>query len=78
MDSLLKSELRLLYIGSKIGLPISTTHCIVGSVVIVGRVRAKEGVNWDLFLNIAIAWILTVPITALCSGGAMALLQLAA
>jgi sodium-dependent phosphate transporter len=65
-------------LASKIGLPISTTHCKVGSVVMVGRLRAKEGVNWGLFRNIAIAWILTVPITALCSGGAMALLQLAA
>ena len=63
-------------LASKIGLPISTTRCKVGSVVMVGRVRAKEGVNWDVFLNIAIAWILTVPMTALCSGGA--LLQLSA
>ncbi|XP_054167644.1 sodium-dependent phosphate transporter 1-like [Oppia nitens] len=64
-------------VASKIGLPISTTHCKVGSVVMVGRLRSKEGVNWRLFRNIAIAWILTVPLTALCSGAVMALLQLA-
>lgn len=63
-------------LASKAGLPISTTHCKVGSVVMVGRIRHKEGVNWKLFRNIAIAWILTVPLTALCAAGAMALLQL--
>jgi len=65
-------------LASKIGLPISTTHCKVGSVVMVGRLRSAEGVNWKLFRHIAVAWILTVPITALCSAAAMALLQLAA
>ena len=65
-------------LASKVGIPISTTHCKVGSVVMVGRVRTKEGVDWKLFRNIVIAWVLTVPVSALCSGGAMALLQLAA
>ena len=61
---------------SKIGLPVSTTHCKVGSVVAVGRVhKSRQGVNWRLFLNISIAWIATVPITALFSGGAMFLLE---
>ncbi|CAG2166603.1 unnamed protein product [Oppiella nova] len=64
-------------VASKIGLPISTTHCKVGSVIMVGRIRNKQGVNWKLFRNIAAAWILTVPLTALCSAAAMALLQLA-
>ena len=63
-------------LASKIGFPISTTHCKVGSVVMVGRLRAKENVDWSLFTNIIIAWILTVPISALCSAGAQALLQL--
>lgn len=62
--------------ASKLGLPISTTHCKVGSVVMVGQIRSKEGVDWSLFRNIVIAWILTVPVTALCSAGCMALLQL--
>lgn len=36
-------------IASKIGLPISTTHCKVGSVVSVGHIRSKGGVDWKLF-----------------------------
>ena len=41
-------------------LPVSTTHCKVGSVVFTGRVRSKESVDWSLFRNIIIAWIVTV------------------
>lgn len=48
-------------IASKIGLPISTTHCKVGSVVGVGRARSKDSVNWGIFRNILIAWLVTMP-----------------
>ncbi|XP_017844583.1 sodium-dependent phosphate transporter 1 [Drosophila busckii] len=82
-------------LASKIGLPISTTHCKVGSVVFVGHVSAagrkqkrqqaqpeeqeqtaaavmEDGsVDWHLFRNIAYAWIVTVPVTALLSAGMM-------
>ncbi|UXI23283.1 OSCP1 protein [Sarcoptes scabiei] len=54
--------------ASKVGLPVSTTHCQVGSVVFVGRaMKTKQGVNWRLFINIAISWALTVPLSALFS-----------
>lgn len=55
-------------LASKCGLPISTTHCKVGSVVFVGWTKStKEGVDWSLFRNIVIAWIVTVPLTAAIS-----------
>lgn len=49
--------------ASLINIPVSTTHCKVGSVVFTGRVRSKESVDWSLFRNIIIAWIVTVPVT---------------
>ncbi|VUZ56679.1 unnamed protein product [Hymenolepis diminuta] len=57
--------------ASKFGLPISTTHCKVGSVVCVGRFRSRENVNWRLFVNILLAWVITLPI----AGGISALIM---
>ncbi|CAI9740430.1 sodium-dependent phosphate transporter 1-A-like isoform X1 [Octopus vulgaris] len=54
-------------VASNIGIPISTTHCKVGSVVFVGRVRSKENVDWSLFRNIVLAWIGTLPASGLLS-----------
>lgn len=75
-------------LASKAGLPISTTHCKVGSVVFVGYTNAhkntpeenaagvpqEKAVDWKLFRNIVYAWVVTVPIAALLSAGFMAIL----
>uniref|UniRef100_A0A8C9S6U9 Phosphate transporter n=1 Tax=Scleropages formosus TaxID=113540 RepID=A0A8C9S6U9_SCLFO len=60
-------------VASNIGLPISTTHCKVGSVVAVGWLRSRKAVDWRLFRNIFMAWFVTVPISGLISAGIMAL-----
>ena len=56
--------------ASLINIPVSSTHCKVGSVVFTGRVRSKKSVDWSLFKNIAMAWVVTLPVTiglsALC------------
>ena len=62
--------------ASLLNIPVSSTHCKVGSVVFTGRVRSKESVDWSLFRNIAIAWIVTVPITAALSALCQVLLKL--
>ncbi|EEB17789.1 conserved hypothetical protein [Pediculus humanus corporis] len=59
--------------ASKIGLPISTTHCKVGSVVFVGWASSsKSGVDWKVFRNIISAWVITVPLSAGLSAAFMA------
>ncbi|CAL4115032.1 unnamed protein product, partial [Meganyctiphanes norvegica] len=64
--------------ASKIGLPISTTHCKVGSVVFVGWAKStRDGVDWKLFRNIVIAWVVTVPLTAGVSALLMLILKVA-
>ncbi|XP_076876449.1 sodium-dependent phosphate transporter 1-B isoform X2 [Brachyhypopomus gauderio] len=60
-------------VASNIGLPISTTHCKVGSVVAVGWMRSRKAVDWRLFRNIFMAWFVTVPISGLISAAIMAL-----
>ncbi len=50
-------------IASNLGIPVSTTHCKVGSVVFTGRVRSRDVVDWSLFGNIVLSWVVTMPIT---------------
>ncbi|XP_023934453.1 sodium-dependent phosphate transporter 1-A isoform X2 [Bicyclus anynana] len=61
-------------IASKAGLPISTTHCKVGSVVCVGYFSEKS-VDWSLFRNIIFAWVVTVPAVAATAALAMLALE---
>ncbi|XP_005988250.1 sodium-dependent phosphate transporter 1-B [Latimeria chalumnae] len=61
--------------ASNNGLPVSTTHCKVGSVVSVGWLRSKKAVDWRLFRNIFMAWFVTVPISGLISAATMALFK---
>ena len=65
-------------VASKIGMPISTTHCKVGSVVFVGwAATSRGGVDWALFRNIIFAWAVTVPIAGGLSAAIMAIFQAA-
>ncbi len=48
---------------SRMGLPISTTHVLVGSVVGIGVVRGMEALDLRLIKNILISWFITLPFT---------------
>ncbi|XP_073454139.1 sodium-dependent phosphate transporter 2 isoform X2 [Aquarana catesbeiana] len=62
-------------VSSNVGIPISSTHCKVGSVVAVGWIRSRKAVDWRLFRNIFLAWFVTVPVAGLFSAGVMAIFQ---
>jgi len=51
-------------IASKMGLPISTSHTVVGAVIGVGLARGLEAVNLSVIRKIIISWLLTLPIAA--------------
>lgn len=51
-------------IASRLGLPISTTHTLVGSVVGVGLARGIEALDLTMTRDIFISWIVTVPVCA--------------
>lgn len=54
-----------LFIVSLLGIPVSTTHTITGSIVGVGTVANKlSGVRWGIAAHIVWAWVLTLPMTA--------------
>ncbi|HHM23947.1 MAG TPA: inorganic phosphate transporter [Bacteroidetes bacterium] len=50
---------------SKMGLPISTTHTLVGSVIGVGFARGIAALNLRVIRDIIGSWILTLPAAAL-------------
>ncbi|MBA3957251.1 MAG: inorganic phosphate transporter [Parachlamydiaceae bacterium] len=54
-------------IASRLGMPISTTHTLVGSVIGVGFARGIEALDLTTTRDIFISWIVTVPICALFS-----------
>lgn len=53
--------------ASRLGLPISTTHTLVGSVLGVGLARGIEALNLMVTRDIVISWIVTVPACGLMS-----------
>ena len=53
---------------SMIGIPVSTTHVIAGSIAGVGATRRFSAVRWSLARKIVWAWILTIPAAATVSG----------
>ncbi len=54
-------------LASKMGLPISTTHCLVGSVLGVGMARGFRALNLRTIRDIILSWIVTIPASAIMS-----------
>lgn len=52
-------------VASKLGLPISTTHAIVGAVLGVGFARGISALNFKLIRDIFLSWIVTIPSAAI-------------
>ena len=51
-------------VGSKLGLPLSTTHTLVGSVIGVGFARGVKALDLAVIRNIVVSWLLTIPFAA--------------
>ena len=54
---------------SKLGIPVSTTHTITGSILGVGATRRLSAVRWGLTRKILFAWVFTLPGSALIAAG---------
>jgi PiT family inorganic phosphate transporter len=62
-----------LFTATAFGVPVSTTHTITGAIFGVGSVRTASAVRWGLAHRIVLAWILTIPATALIAALSYAL-----
>jgi PiT family inorganic phosphate transporter len=56
--------------ASHLGFPLSTTHVISGGVMGAGAAKRLSAVRWGVAGNIALAWVLTLPCSALIGGAA--------
>lgn len=54
-------------LASKFGLPISTTHALVGAVFGVGLVKGLGALNLKMFKNIVLSWVVTLPLCSIFS-----------
>ena len=54
-------------LASSTGLPISTTHTLVGAVLGVGMARGISAINLTVIRNIFLSWLITVPAGAVLS-----------
>jgi inorganic phosphate transporter, PiT family len=51
--------------ASSVGIPISTTHAITGSVIGTGVARRASAVRWGVAANVVAAWFITIPMSGL-------------
>jgi PiT family inorganic phosphate transporter len=57
-------------------LPVSTTHVVSGSIMGVGTAKRVNAVHWGVAQQMLMAWILTIPSTALVGAVAYKIIQL--
>ena len=51
----------MLFAATWLGIPVSTTHTITGSIIGVGAAKKVSAVRWGIAQSIVIAWIITIP-----------------
>jgi PiT family inorganic phosphate transporter len=59
-----------LFLATNLGIPVSTTHTITGSIIGVGSAQRVRAVRWGVAGNIVVAWVLTIPAAALIAAAA--------
>lgn len=54
-----------LFFTGQMGIPVSTTHTITGSIIGVGATKRLSAVRWGVTSSLLVAWILTIPVSGL-------------
>ncbi|HIR38688.1 MAG TPA: inorganic phosphate transporter [Candidatus Limisoma gallistercoris] len=58
-----------LYLTEIFKIPVSTTHTITGAIIGVGATKRLSAVRWGVTKNLMVAWVLTIPVSALLAAG---------
>jgi inorganic phosphate transporter, PiT family len=61
-----------LFMATELGIPVSTTHTITGAIIGVGAAKKVSAVRWNVANGIILAWIITIPASALIAALAYA------
>ncbi|BAZ44990.1 phosphate transporter [Chondrocystis sp. NIES-4102] len=61
-------------LASRIGLPVSTSHALVGSVIGIGLISTNQKVQWSTIKSVILAWVVTIPVAAILSAVIFAIL----
>lgn len=56
-----------IFLATNLGIPVSTTHTIAGSIIGVGSVTSFSSIKWIIAARIIISWLLTIPLSALAA-----------
>lgn len=56
-----------IFLATNLGVPVSTTHTISGSIVGVGATTKFTGIRWGITFRIVMSWLITIPFAALVS-----------
>jgi PiT family inorganic phosphate transporter len=62
--------------SSELGMPVSTTHVIAGSIAGVGSIQRLKAVRWGLATTIVWAWVLTIPASAAIGAASLLVIRL--
>jgi PiT family inorganic phosphate transporter len=65
-----------LFLATHLGIPVSTTHTITGSIIGVGSTKRLSAVRWGVAGRILWAWLLTIPAAGVISAGCFYLIEL--
>jgi phosphate transporter family protein len=57
-----------LYMTEILKIPVSTTHTITGAIIGVGATKRLSAVRWGVTQSLLVAWLLTIPVSALLAG----------
>lgn len=57
-----------LMLATGLGIPVSTTHTITGAIIGVGALHRLSAVRWGVARQIVVAWVITIPATAILAG----------
>jgi inorganic phosphate transporter, PiT family len=61
--------------ASALGIPVSTTHCVNACIMGVGSSRRVSSVRWGVAHRILVAWVLTLPVSAVLAAFALWVLR---